>query len=167
METAARVSDRTGKCECGCGEDTPIAKRTNRARQAIKGQPQRFCFQHGSRARIEPVPLNELEVAWAAGFFDGEGSAHVGPRGGLRLSLSQTDTEVLERFSAAVGGIRNISGPYFRTNADGGRWQPVWHWRVYGVRAEFVANVLDPYLSTRKRTQIADVRERGALERAA
>jgi hypothetical protein len=38
-----------GYCHCGCGQKTKIAKRTNRARGAIKGQPNRYISQHGSR----------------------------------------------------------------------------------------------------------------------
>lgn len=37
-----------GLCECGCGEPAPIAKRTDRSRGWIKGQPLRFIHGHNS-----------------------------------------------------------------------------------------------------------------------
>ena len=36
-------------CECGCGRPVPIAKRTNRSRGHIKGQPIRFVKGHQGR----------------------------------------------------------------------------------------------------------------------
>lgn len=63
------------------------------------------------------------ELAWAAGFFDGEG--YVGairrdcPQGintRLLLSIAQTCPDPLMRFRAAVGNAGNVTGPYKRTN---------------------------------------------------
>lgn len=56
--------------------------------------------------------VNKEELAWAAGFFDGEG--HVGLTSDKRhrfylfISIAQTDTYVLERFRSAVGEIGRI-----------------------------------------------------------
>ena len=62
------------------------------------------------------------ELAWCAGFFDGEG--HIGTGIGrikgkwtarpLRLNVSQTDRFVLDRFRDAVG-IGRVSGPFDRS----------------------------------------------------
>lgn len=41
------LSDHT--CECGCGEKTPIAKRTDTRYGMVKGQPLRFLPGHGLR----------------------------------------------------------------------------------------------------------------------
>lgn len=55
--------------------------------------------------------INREELAWAAGFFDGEG--HVSYRNGaLTLEVAQKDTRVLERFQQAVLGVGKINGPY-------------------------------------------------------
>ena len=70
----------------------------------------------------------EIELAWAAGLFDGEGSIN----GGIRtcktsklgfsthqkMSIGQNDREVLDRFLAAVeNGF--IYGPYvYKTNGN-------------------------------------------------
>lgn len=43
-----------GKCQCGCGEDTPIARLTdNFKRGTKKGLPTRYIFGHGSRLPVE------------------------------------------------------------------------------------------------------------------
>jgi hypothetical protein len=36
-------------CECGCGQPTPIAKRTRSLRGQVKGEPLRFINGHNSR----------------------------------------------------------------------------------------------------------------------
>ena len=70
------------------------------------------------------LPLDRLELAWAAGFFDGEGSTYqhsdVSRPGYLRLEMkvpqkgAQGVPEVLIRFQRAVGGTGRFGGP----NAD-------------------------------------------------
>jgi hypothetical protein len=42
----------TGYCQCGCGQRTKIAKRTNLKRGYRRGEPLPFCHQH--RLRVEP-----------------------------------------------------------------------------------------------------------------
>jgi predicted XRE-type DNA-binding protein len=46
-------------CECGCGEPTPIAKRTSTRDRTVKGQPLRFIPNHHQKAiprhRIPPA----------------------------------------------------------------------------------------------------------------
>lgn len=65
--------------------------------------------------------LNREELAWAAGLFDGEG--YIGcriikrtrggwPQGQLKLSISQNDRQVLDRFQLACGGLGKVLGPY-------------------------------------------------------
>jgi len=59
--------------------------------------------------------LNREQLAWAAGFFEGEGSTslnrnkHLDGRGYIGLSVSQKDREVLDRFHAAIGGLGNVT----------------------------------------------------------
>lgn len=37
------------KCQCGCGQDVPIADRTDRQRNRVKGEPLRFVHGHNRR----------------------------------------------------------------------------------------------------------------------
>jgi hypothetical protein len=57
------------------------------------------------------------ELAWAAGFFDGEGSIghypmRVDGRPSIRISISQVEAEPLLRFHRAVGHLGAVGGPY-------------------------------------------------------
>ena len=36
-------------CECGCGQQAPLAKKTNAAKGWVKGQPLRFVHGHNRR----------------------------------------------------------------------------------------------------------------------
>lgn len=55
---------------------------------------------------------NEIELAWAAGFFDGEGTTSSSKSNGanVRLSITQYHPEVLERFVSAIG-FGKVYGP--------------------------------------------------------
>lgn len=91
----------------------------------------------------------ELELAWAAGFFDGEGcSKHY-----MTLSVGQKDRRPLDRFAAAVG-YGNVTGPYLHGHKKNG--DPIYchHWEVSGQKAVAVLRKLWPYLSEPKREQI-------------
>jgi hypothetical protein len=67
------------------------------------------------------VDFDPLELAWAAGFYDGEGSTitQIEPSAGrvtLQVCVSQCDRRPLDRFQAALGGIGKIYGPMPRPN---------------------------------------------------
>jgi hypothetical protein len=96
------------------------------------------------------------ELAWAAGFFDGEGSI-VLPRGAtsIALQIGQADRRPLERFHAAVGDLGRIEGPT-PPNPPG---RLVMHrWRVGKWRdAQAVIALLWPFLAQPKRERIGTV----------
>lgn len=98
-----------------------------------------------------------MELAWAAGFFDGEGTVSLirwkkSPRGKeyLTVSIGQSYvTEELERFGRAVGFPQTkVSGPFRGTSGNRG---PVYKWQASGKRAHCVMQRLLPYLCSRKR----------------
>jgi len=107
------------------------------------------------------------ELAWAAGFFDGEGGTYAVDNGGyLRayLAIGQSDRESLERFQCAVGA-GSICGPY----APGklGK-KPRYHYHVYSqdaVRA--VLWKLWGYLGQVKRDQATNVLDKVNCARGA
>lgn len=41
-----------GFCLCGCGQKAPLARKTNRSKGYIKGQPMRWLHGHGCRSRV-------------------------------------------------------------------------------------------------------------------
>lgn len=94
------------------------------------------------------------ELAWAAGFFDGEGCFTItkdknGVPAYARCSINQIHPEVLLRFQAAVE-LGKVSGPYFKGN----KRQPLYHFQCtdyYGTKA--IYELLHPFLGSIKREQ--------------
>ena len=102
-----------------------------------------------------PQPLDHELLAWAAGFFDGEGSAIAkGTRARpnyhqLQLSVPQSGgseiPEVLATFREATLGTGRMDGP----NRD-----RVWSWRARGrADAQSTLALIWPYLGAVKRAQ--------------
>ena len=106
--------------------------------------------------------MNNTELAWAAGFFDGEGSicstarkTKHGDSYHMIVSISQTDPRPLERFRLAVG-MGKVGGPYNTFNAYTKQvYKPVYAFRLHtaGEVLTMVAK-LWPYLSEPKRDQM-------------
>ena len=96
--------------------------------------------------------MHELELAWAAGFFDGEGSTNISKtRTGwyLRISIIQNDREVLDRFHKALAGLGKVTGP----NQYSYNKNPWYSYSLTGSKAHEALNLLFPYLSSVKREQ--------------
>ena len=72
------------------------------------------------------------ELAWAAGFFDGEGCFSFTEKARFAcVAIGQVDREPLERFRDAVGGSGRIYGPYFKLYPGRVSKRP-WHlYRAY------------------------------------
>jgi hypothetical protein len=100
------------------------------------------------------------EIAWAAGLFEGEGSAVVcfqrlkrgsSERGKpyLQLTLSSTDLDVLQRLQRLVGG--RLNGPY----QWGDKRKPIWRWQMTGQKeVDRVVCLLFPWLGARRQWQV-------------
>lgn len=126
----------------------------------------------------EPVPptrpgvkINREELAWAAGFFDGEGTAvlsgvnstRVHPVTGRRrdyptphLQVTQHfDPETIHRFHRAVRGLGIVGGPYV---SAGTAWHPRYQWACRRPdQVLVVVPMMWNWLSGPKRRQIATV----------
>lgn len=98
--------------------------------------------------------MNQIELAWAAGFFDGEGYTgcqlvHAGKSECTRLVVEicqMRDRGVLDRFRTAVGSIGVVS--------DTKRRPGVWRYRTEGFEeTQAVIAMLWKYLSPVKRWQ--------------
>jgi hypothetical protein len=102
---------------------------------------------------------NSIELAWAAGFFDGEGCVtgyqQTGRRRGrLQLIVGQSGTtEHLERFARAVEGGR-INGPYLNQGK-----LPRYVWQTNGHKARRVMELLRPYLCSPKVLKFDAIKE--------
>lgn len=100
------------------------------------------------RVPVLPNPEDVPFVAWAAGFFDGEGFVYAGidrgdPRrekDALVVGLAQVVTEPLEAVQARWGGTIRSEMPKHR-----GR-RRLFLWRAYGRNAEPFLREIQPYL---------------------
>ena len=101
------------------------------------------------------------ELAWSAGFWDGEGSCgYYGKNDGqlrkasssyLRASVNQTDREPLDRFLQAVG-IGKVYGPYTPTKNLLSS-TPYWSYQIVGKAVDQLFDRLWPWLCEPKRKQ--------------
>lgn len=104
-------------------------------------------------------PRVREELAWAAGFFDGEGSV-IAPtesrptrRRRLMIGIAQVEPQPLERFDRATGSmlrVRRVVRP------ENPRAKPQWY--AYTGRFENVQAIMTliwPWLSEPKRAQFA------------
>lgn len=110
------------------------------------------------------MTINTHELAWAAGFFDGEGSTSAshnrpGGPGHLSVAVGQTNRETLERFQRAVGGLGKIYGPRRPSKASFGKVQR-WDWKTTNFQAgQAVIAMLWRFLSEPKREQAQRILE--------
>ncbi len=110
-----------------------------------------FCGAGGAA-----MGYDEKELAWAAGFFDGEGhmSPHIDKRPGrspsFQLEIEQTDRRPLERFKRAVGQGGSIT---MRKPRAIGR-KPLYRLHYYSAAAFETARLLYPHLCEPKQEQI-------------
>lgn len=102
--------------------------------------------------------LNEIEVAWAAGFWEGEGYVyawkHRAKPGGkeyvyLKVGASQKEPEPLEKLFVLFGGNRIHRSSNI---------QRIWRWGATGATADVFLDAIWPHLSQRRREQITRVR---------
>lgn len=96
--------------------------------------------------------MTDLDLAWAAGFFDGEGCISIPTRvrsrnrHGYTLSLyvGQVDPSPLRRFQSLFGGtvVTKKSGPFAR--------RTMFMWRITGSTAFAALRQLHPYLTVKR-----------------
>jgi hypothetical protein len=89
--------------------------------------------------------IDREELAWAAGFHEGEGHIALRKNGGLVATVSQTNPEPLKRLQEIFGG--SVYGPSI---IKGGN-KPVWVWSLNNVSGttRYVYSIL-PWLSESK-----------------
>lgn len=97
--------------------------------------------------------MTETDIAWAAGFFDGEGCIVIRkylqknrkvPSYYVEIQISQREREPLERFMKWFGGTINT-----KTNGTyNGR--KYYYWRVMGIRALETLDIIYPFLYGKK-----------------
>src|SRR4051812_26332323 len=94
--------------------------------------------------------FSSIDLAWAAGFFDGEGTFS-DIRGSPGASIAQVSLECLDIFAQCVGA-GTIKGPIAKATAQMNR-QPQYIYYAYGPRARQVFSLMWPWLGPYKRSQ--------------
>ena len=100
--------------------------------------------------------LKDTELAWAAGFFDGEGHSSTATKcrnkytRRFRVAITQTHRDVLDRFRDALGCLGVVRGPYGPYSGH----SPFWTYAT-DAAADSIAVMthLYPFLSKVKREQ--------------
>lgn len=94
-----------------------------------------------------------IDVAWAAGIYEGEGSCTTNHSGtgsvSFAVTVAQKDPELLYQMRDLFGG--KISH-YIRTFNK--KICPISHWKICGDRARTFIGVIYPFLTTRRKEQI-------------
>src|ERR687891_1255169 len=118
----------------------------------------------GDMKRPEPCDEQE-ELAWAAGFFDGEGCFTYTRAGGFAsVAMVQTRQEPLERFRKAVG-TGSVTGPYDCRSPTRPTKQEQYQFHAYGFNPMWrIAGLLWPHLGSIKCRQALAVLARSAKE---
>lgn len=135
-----------------CGKLMTIGGGGNRRANAM------FCSQPCAvNGRWEGVPgheparaMSDVEIAWFAGVFDGEGGV-AWPRRtkvtSVRLSITNTSRPLLEKVIEVVGTGRLLDRTRFRKSL---KHSPVWVWSIYGENAQIVLRQILPWLIVKR-----------------
>ena len=91
-----------------------------------------------------------MDIAWAAGVFEGEGSLAVTQKYGTHASISQKDKWLIERFQALFGGSLYLIN-HLTTKGEPTHF---WLWTAYGPRGRGFLFTVYRFLSPRRRRQI-------------
>lgn len=101
--------------------------------------------------------INKLDLAWAAGLFEGEGSFfngrdHQGIKSFNVCIGSFTDLDVLEKFHKATNYLGKIHGPYYPKTSDGRPKKTTWSWSVKNFEgAQTAMAMFWPWLGSRRK----------------
>lgn len=107
--------------------------------------------------------MNREELAWAAGFFDGEGHITFRDTSGVTVGVTQSYLPPLERFQRAVGGLGVIQTTGKRENRPA-HHREILRWQVHDWReVQAVLAMLWPWLAAEPKRE----RARAALVRTA
>lgn len=129
------------------------------------GRPKRRNFPPSSlgRSTLQRAPTEHptlMQIAWAAGWFDGEGCIQgaMSKHGTayVAVSLTQKDRWICDRFQALFGGV--VSGRKNRV---------IYDWRLTGARARGFLMTMYTFLSPRRQAKTREVFGRTELAKVA
>lgn len=113
--------------------------------------------KNGNSKLVENFAPNREELAWAAGFWDGEGctAAQVHKNGhNIHMSIAQVYLPNLHKFHKAVGGLGYIYGPHNNSTKARPNCQPQYSWQTSKFEhVQAVIAMLWPFLTDEKKDQ--------------
>jgi hypothetical protein len=109
-----------------------------------------------SSVRLPVRRATKSDLAWAAGFIEGEGTFAVFRGGYFKMTAGQVNPEPLRWIQEIFGGSLRIDTPRHQAlrQAERPGRQPLWRWVLCGKKAEVMANTMRPWLSTRRLEQL-------------
>jgi hypothetical protein len=107
-----------------------------------------------------------IDIAWATGLFEGEGTLGVFGNGATAkvssMTLVMSDEQTVRRF-AAIAGVGRIDGPLHYKNSV----KPLWRWRLTKTYdAARLIRRMWPLLGDRRREQARPILERATARGA-
>ena len=99
----------------------------------------------------QPISISDIELAYIAGFFDGEGCIHYSfkkhwtdrpPNSLVWMQVSNTDQQVIDYLKGKFGGFI-----FRQDNRDGRR--VLYNWKITGRQTFVILRLLLPYLRTK------------------
>jgi len=108
--------------------------------------------------------ISAIDLAWAAGFLEGEGTFAFGRRlkadrpewGSAQVAACQVQREPLDRLQSLFDGSDPAEYHWLGPSKN----KSAWFWRVYGPRAVGIMMTLYHFMSPRRREQIRSVLDR-------
>jgi hypothetical protein len=88
---------------------------------------------------------SETDLAYAAGYLDGEGCFTIGSNWRIQVCCTNTCREAIQWLYDTFGG--NMSGPKEGRKAN---WRPTYFWRASNLVAKELLPALMPYLREKK-----------------
>lgn len=100
---------------------------------------------------------SQRDLGWAAGFYEGEGSAFFSATArSHRMVIGQVEREPLEKMLYLFGGHIHAIPPH-------GQSKPSWRWQCYGARARGLMMTFYVMLSAKRQAQIRKVLAAGEV----
>lgn len=104
------------------------------------------------------VCMTELDIAWAAGLLEGEGSFTARTNSPvLRVSCVMTDLDILERLQSIFGGLIHKNSRDTKHYKD--HWKDSWSWSASGDTAKTIMTSVLPYMGGRRSNKINELLE--------
>lgn len=109
--------------------------------------------RHYKYIKIDTSNWTRENIAWAAGFIEGEGCFGISKLyNSIRITVCNTDLDSIEKLRFILG-CGSISGPTTR-----GTWKPIYRYQVQaGSYVYAILMILFPFMSKRRKLKILEL----------